>query len=149
MRLYLMRHGEAVPKENDKTKTLAERGISEVKRVADFTNIKTESIWVSRELRARQTAQILKEYGCSDNIVEQEGLAPNDPTDVIYSKIISYESDLIIVSHLPFLSYLASNLLSLSEDIIDIDFSTAAVLSLEGKGKSWAISWFITPALIR
>jgi phosphohistidine phosphatase SixA len=69
MRLYLIRHGEAVLKENDKTEPLAEREISGVKRVTDFTNIKTESIWVSRELRARQTVQILEEYGCSDNML--------------------------------------------------------------------------------
>ena len=47
-----------------------------------------------------------------------------------------------------FLSYLASNLLSLSGDSIGIDFNTASILSLEGKGKSWVISWLISPNLI-
>jgi len=148
MNLYLMRHGEARSKEVDRDRPLTEEGRSEVVKIASFINIKAHSIWVSNKLRAQQTAEILKEHRFCDDIVEREDLAPNDPVNAVYSDILNHHSNLIIVGHIPFLPYLASNLLSLSEDSVGIDFNTASVLSLEGKGKSWVISWLINADLI-
>ncbi|MDP8216535.1 MAG: phosphohistidine phosphatase SixA [Candidatus Kaelpia imicola] len=149
MRLYLVRHGEAASGGGLATdRPLSKEGIGEVKRVADFIKIKTSSIWVSNRLRAKQTAQIFREYRLSNNLIERDDLAPNDPVDAICSDIIDYNGDLMIVGHLPFLSNLASSLLSASGDSIGIDFHAASILSLEREDEAWSLSWFLNPDLI-
>jgi len=149
VRLYLVRHGEADSSGSlDSDKPLSKEGIEEVKKVADFVKIKTSAIWMSNKLRAKQTAEIFKEYGFSSNLIERDDLAPNDPTRTIHSDIEDYNSDLMIVGHLPFLSKLAASLLSTSEDSINFDFNTAAMMFLERESGEWSLSGFLNPDLI-
>ena len=65
MRLYLVQHGEALPKQVDPERPLSERGRSDVARVADFlkgAGIRVTRVAHSGKTRARQTAELLASF---------------------------------------------------------------------------------------
>ncbi|MDD5553491.1 MAG: hypothetical protein PHE18_06415, partial [Candidatus Omnitrophica bacterium] len=52
------------------------------------------------------------------------------------------------VGHLPYISKLASRLLTGSEDKPFIKFEQGSVLSLSNSEGPWEVKWFITPKLL-
>ncbi|RLD16037.1 MAG: phosphohistidine phosphatase SixA, partial [Caldiserica bacterium] len=63
MRIYLVQHAEAKPKEEDPERPLTEKGVLNAKKVAEFLKgkIKPSCIYHSDKLRAKQTAKIFSE----------------------------------------------------------------------------------------
>ena len=110
MKVYLVRHGEAVPSGVDLKRPLSEQGRAEIKKVA--TSIKpfgitVEHIWHSSKLRAVQTAEIIVEsVTVTKDCSAHEGLGPNDDVIIIAEELEAYNTNLMIVGHLPFLTYL-------------------------------------------
>jgi len=151
MQLYLVQHGEAVSEEVNPERPLSEKGISDVKKVATFlkqAGININTIFHSSKRRACQTAQMLtKDLNPKCNILQREGLAPNDSIDGILREILERDEDLMIVGHLPFLAKLAGKLLLDSEDKNIIEFKQGSVLLLSGSANNWKVKWFITPDL--
>jgi phosphohistidine phosphatase len=65
MLLYLVQHAESLSKEEDPTQSLSEKGMKDIKKVANYVaglNIKINQIFHSEKLRALQTAQILSDF---------------------------------------------------------------------------------------
>jgi phosphohistidine phosphatase len=152
MELYLIQHGEAVSEEINPERPLSEKGISDVKKVAAFlkqAGININTIFHSSKRRAHQTAQLLADtLNPKSNVLQKEGLTPNDPIDNIYREILKRDEDLMIVGHLPFLAKLAGRLLLDSEDKNIIEFKQGSALLLSGRENSWKVKWFITPDLV-
>lgn len=153
MKLYLVQHGEAVPEEIDKYKPLSSVGKDNVIKMATFlkeANIKPGEIWHSTKTRAKQTAEILfNKLKPVAGLKQREGLAPNDPPEIILEELIVRGEDLMIVGHLPFLQKLASLLVFGSSDKSLIGFKKGSIVCLERKDKGWGISFFLTPDLLR
>ncbi len=151
MRLYLVRHATAQPNHLDPRRPLSDRGQQEAAKVAAFfqgKNLKISALWHSTKLRAFQTAEILAPVLQIENGLSQRaGLSPNDPIVPIQNEIASCRSDLMIVGHLPFVSLMASRLLTGNSSSDIISFYTATVVCLEGEGENWRLAWTITPAL--
>jgi phosphohistidine phosphatase len=153
MKIYLVRHGEAVSSQIDPKKPLSKQGFADVRNIASFIKplrISVEHIWLSGKLRAAQTAEILAESvsakkGCSAH----ENLGPNDDVSIIANEIEAYNTNLMIVGHLPFLAYLASLLISGKEsvDVIAFDAGSIACLNRSDLGR-WQIEWMITPKIL-
>ena len=63
MNLYLVRHAEPKSREEDPERPLTEKGLADIKRVAEFiaehVNIKVDRIIHSHKARARETAEVL------------------------------------------------------------------------------------------
>ena len=152
MELYLVQHGEAVSEEINPERSLSEKGISDVKKAAAFlkqAGININTIFHSSKRRACQTAQILAEtLNPKCNVLQREGLTPNDPIDGIFREILKRDEDLMIVGHLPFLARLAGKLLLDSEDKNIIEFKQGSMLLVSGSANSWKVKWFITPDLV-
>lgn len=151
MKVYLVRHGEAMNADNDSVRPLSEYGRDEIRRVAEFMKSKSvavETIWHSNKLRARQTAEILQD-AVGGTLEERRGLAPNDEADEIAAELDHHpETDLCIVSHLPFVSNLASELVA-GSTAAAWNFSTGAVLCLEREATGrWWTGWFISPEML-
>ncbi len=150
MKVYLVQHGLSVPEEKDPQKPLSEEGRDETQKTARFLkaeNINVKNLWHSKKVRAIQTAQIIAQYiGCED-IAERGDLGPNAPVDKIKAEIESFESDLMVVGHLPFLQKLASLLLFGVEDNDSISFKNSGIICLEHQEK-WKLLWEITPDLL-
>ena len=149
MALYLVRHGESVPKEINPACPLSDRGMVEVEHMAARAAEKDcnlTKIFHSGKKRALQTAMIIKEHlNPTYGIAEALGLNPNDDMFHVLS-IIEKEANPMIVSHLPFLEKLASFLVMGDQEKSVVKFPTAGIVYLEkgGNGK-WKIKWKLFP----
>jgi phosphohistidine phosphatase len=153
MRLYLVRHGEALPREVDPDRGLSAAGRQDVEKVAAFLRgkgIEVEQVWESGRKRAAQTAEILAGAVASKSgVVRQPGMGPTDLVNPVIHKLSALEGDYMLVGHMPFLGILASRLV-LGTDARDVAvFRAAATVCLEkGAGDQWAVSWMVTPSLL-
>ena len=153
MKLYLIQHGEAETKEVNPERPLTEKGVSDVKKVVTFlknTDFEINTIFHSGKRRTQETARRFIDIAsipCS--ITKKDNLSPNDSIESIVEEITERKDDLMIVGHLPFLTKLASRLLSGQEKICTVKFSQGGVLCLERiEDGSWQINWFIIPQLL-
>jgi len=153
MKVYLVRHGQAVSSQIDPEKPLSEQGFADVRKVASFIKhleISVEHIWHSGKLRAAQTAEVIAEsVSVERDCSAHEGLGPNDNVTIIADELKTYDTDLMIVGHLPFLAYLASLLAAgrQTADVVSFDAGSIACLNRSDPGR-WQIEWMITPKLL-
>lgn len=150
MKLYLIKHGRALPEEKDPKKSLSQEGRLDSEKMAKFLqskNIKVACIWHSKKKRSIQTAQIISQFIASDKVTERDDLNPLDLVKKFPEEILKAKEDLIIVGHLPFLEKLASLLLTGQEDFELVCFKYSGVLCLEHE-QHWKITWFLTPDMI-
>ena len=75
-------------------------------------NLRIDYLWHSGKKRAEQTAEILKGAISVKTLSAHDGLGPNDDVKTFEKKIVSVGGDIMVVGHLPFLSKLASLLLT-------------------------------------
>lgn len=170
MKLYLVRHGEAVSEDisakggslprrqadasgGNPERPLTEKGRLDVEKVALFlkkAGVEVALIWHSTKKRAHQTAQIMeKVLGAKKGISQKDNLKPNDSPEEIIKEIKGLSNSLMVVGHLPFLAKLASKLLSNDESPTIVRFHQGGCVFLEQKnGNSWELVWAIAPNLI-
>jgi phosphohistidine phosphatase len=153
MKVYLVRHGEAVSSESHPQKPLSEQGLADVRKAASFIKplkISVEHIWHSGKLRAAQTAEIVaKSVSAEKSCSAHENLGPNDDVTIIADELEAYDANLMIVGHLPYLAYLASLLVSGKDaaDVIAFDAGSITCLNRSDAGR-WQIEWMITPKIL-
>ncbi len=152
MKLYLVQHGKAVPEEVDRQRPLTEEGRREVEKVAAFVkklDLNVDYLWHSGKKRAEQTTEELtKVVKVKKKSCAREGLAPNDDVAVIKGELAA-SGDVLIVGHLPFLSKLASLLLTGSESAGVVVFRNGGIVCLSfSDQKRWQLEWAITPELL-
>ena len=153
MKVYLVRHGEAVSSQVDSQRPLSEQGLADIRKVASFIKplkISVEHIWHSGKLRAVQTAEklagaVLVKKDCSAH----KDLMPNDDVTIIADELEAYSMDLMIVGHLPFLAYLTSLLVAGNQtaNVAAFDAGSIACLNRRDSGQ-WQIEWMISPELL-
>jgi len=153
MKVYLIRHGEAVCSQADPRRSLSEQGRADIRKIASFIrplDICVEHIWHSGKLRAAQTAEILAgTVRAEKNCSSREGLGPNGHVSTIADELDAYDTDLMIVGHLPFLWNLTSLLAAGTETADVVAFSAGAMVCLRRRDHgTWQISWMITPELL-
>jgi phosphohistidine phosphatase len=153
MRLYLVQHGKALSKEQDPERPLSEEGRREARRIADFIrplSLAVGESWHSGKLRAAQTADIYAEaFRAAEGPTARKGLAPDDNVALLRDELAVATDDTMIVGHMPFVSRLASLLLTGYESPPIATFVNAGVVCLERTADStWQIRWVITPELV-
>lgn len=153
MRLYLVQHAKAEPKDVDPQRPLTEEGRRDIKKIAEFIeplSVCVDYLWHSGKTRAAQTAEILSEViETRKQMSAREGLSPNDDVKSIGGQITSAQQDIMIVGHLPFVGKLASLLLASSESANVVAFKQGGIVCLEQTDKNqWQINWMITPELL-
>lgn len=152
MRVYLVRHGDAVSTHPSGDRPLSDQGRREARRMADFlahAGVRLGTIVHSGKARAAQTAEILN--GGMDGSAEIEvwpGLHPNDPVAPVTARLNRNDSDLMVVGHLPFLAKLAGQLVHGEDDVIVELHTTAVACLLKGDANMWLIEWSMYPALL-
>jgi phosphohistidine phosphatase len=152
MKVYLVRHGEAVSSQFDPKRPLSEQGFADVRKVASFIEplkISVENIWHSGKLRAAQTAEIMTGVVVVKDYSAHEGLGPNDDVTIMAEELEAYDTDLMIVGHLPFLAYLTSLLVAGKEtaNVVAFDAGSIACLNRSDPGQ-WQIEWMTSPELL-
>ncbi len=153
MRLYLVRHGEAVSKEQDPSRPLTPRGRADAARTARFlaqAGVRVRAIRHSEKRRARETAEELaREVRSADGAIESPGLKPNDPVAPLAEELAGGTDDLVLVGHLPHLAKLASLLLVGREWPPAVDMEKGGLVCLErGEPGGWRIVYSIPPGAL-
>ncbi|MCK5566095.1 MAG: phosphohistidine phosphatase SixA [Planctomycetes bacterium] len=150
MKIYLVQHGNCVSKEVDVERPLSEQGKCDVERVAGFIqtlNISAK-VWHSPKTRAMQTAEMLSAAMTVDGQVETVvGLNPNDDVADIKYRVASSDKDIMLVGHLPFMSKLASLLLTGDENKASVKFVQGGVLCLSDDD-GWEVEWMVVPGIV-
>ena len=154
MKLYLVQHAQAVPKEADPQRPLSEQGRRDAEKIAAFIKplgLCVEYLWHSPKARAAQTAELLaKAVTINKSCVSRDGLGPNDDVSPIADELCRLGRDVMIVGHLPFLERLTSLLLTGCGSAGDmIAFKQGGIVALDaGEENKWQIEWMITPGLV-
>ena len=134
MTLWLLRHGEAEPRaRSDAERALTERGRKEVRRSAEHLRGRPlRHILVSPYLRARQTAEIVREtLGLALPLTTVDWATPDDPPRAAASHLDDYPGECLLVSHNPLLGSL-SGLLIHGHLQQPLGLHTASLVVLEG-----------------
>jgi len=153
MKLYLVQHAKAASKEADPQRPLTEEGLRDIRKVAEFIkplNLSVDYLWHSGKTRAQQTAEILAEViEVRKEMSAHDGLAPNDDVTPLKKEVISKNQDVMIVGHLPFMSKLASLLLTGSESSGTVAFKNGGIVCLNySDDNQCQLDWMIIPALL-
>lgn len=153
MKLYLVQHAKAASKDVDPERPLTEQGRRDIQKVAAFIkplNLSVDNLWHSTKTRAIQTAEILADViKINKEKIEREGLAPNDDVTAIKDELIAARQDTMIVSHMPFVSKLASLLLTGREFPDTVAFRQGGIVALScSEENQWQIEWMVTPELL-
>ena len=154
MKLFLVQHAEAKPKEEDPKRSLSEKGRNEIKKVAIFLEkegiIKVNKIIHSGKTRAKQTAEILSEYlSPTANVKEEQNLEPLADPLIWAKKLEEMDEDIMLVGHLPHLSKLSSYLLCGDENKEIVKFKMGGILCLNRENANWSIEWMIIPEILK
>lgn len=153
MKLYIVRHGEAVGKDVDPKRPLSENGKKETQKIAQQlkkAGITVELIYHSPKLRAKQTAEIIQSaISPQAQMIEKESLDPDASTDEVYGEIVQLNNDLMIVGHLPYLPKLIARLILGNEETVPINLSAGAVAVLKRESHEvWKLASLLTPAML-
>lgn len=153
MKLYLVRHGEALRADVDPERRLSEAGHAQVGCVASFLSqrdVRVARVLHSGKPRAEQTAAALAAAVAPGVTAEaRDGLSPNDPVEPLAGEIATWQEDCMIAGHLPHLARLATLLLAGRNVPTGLDFEPAAAACLErDEDGVWSLAWFVGPSLL-
>jgi phosphohistidine phosphatase len=146
--LYVLQHGEAVPKEIQPDRPLSEQGIRDVRILARHMQnmgVQLQNVFHSGKLRAQQSARLITET-ISPEIrpVQTEGLNPNDDPSMIIGDFEQMNENILIVSHMPFVSRLCSTLLT---GTTEAEFASVpgTLFCLEKADDKWRLVYMLRP----
>lgn len=154
MRLYLVRHGDALASEADPARPLSEDGKQQVAALAAFLSglgLRVAQVYHSGKPRARQTAEALAAAVASGATPEAlSGINPNDPVEPLIEEISGWREDVLIAGHLPHLARLATRLVAGRDAASGMTFEAAAAACLERDDEGrWSLVWFTGPSLLK
>ena len=145
MDLYIVRHGEAHPGNNDAARMLTDRGRADVNRVATAANLRGASVRQVRHSgreRARETAEIIA--GVLDppaGVIATSGIHPEDDIDPIALSLFGERDSLMLVGHLPFVARFVGLLTLGDANRSPVKFPTATIACLHGQDDQWELAW--------
>jgi phosphohistidine phosphatase len=149
MRLYLVRHGEAVSDAVDPKRPLSARGQDEIETTAVFLQSRKFSARIffhSAKLRARQTAEILRNTLYPGGQLFEKGyLSPDDDPGPILKDIAEAKEDFLIAGHMPFLARLVSSLVDGEKESSLVTIPTGGLVILDGRDHRWMIQAVFSP----
>lgn len=150
MRLYLVQHGDAVPKDVDPERPLSKQGRADIERLAEWLashNVSVSRILHSGKMRTKETAEILRPLLSSPSqIFEGQGLAPNDSPEAFLHQLKAPIKDVLVAGHMPFVARCVSQALTGAPDRHLVEFLPGSVAGIErGDGASWHLFMFSRP----
>ena len=153
MRLYLVQHGDAVPKDIDPDRPLSEQGRADIQRLAAWLsrqNVQVAQILHSGKSRAKETAEILRPLlESSGQIFAGQGLAPNDSPEAFLRQLGERKKDTLIAGHMPFVARTVSQALTGAPDLPLVEFLPGSVAGIEcSDSATWHLFLFARPKFL-
>ncbi|MFT5676308.1 MAG: phosphohistidine phosphatase [Paraglaciecola sp.] len=140
MQIIIMRHGDAEPlKKNDITRNLSHLGVQQAMEAGRWlneyylTSNGIDAAFVSPYFRAKQTFDQLKLHVNVGKMQVVEDITPDGNPRLVHDHIDYMLQErkliqsLLIVSHMPFVSYLVDELLSYRESLLFATSSLAII----------------------
>ncbi len=152
MALFLVQHGQSLPKDVDPDQGLSEEGIAETEHIAGVAknyHVKIGQIKHSVKTRARKTAEIFAAaLNPADGVHEVQGLKPMDDV-VAFAATIQPGTNTMLVGHLPFMERMTSYLVTGSIDKPVFKFQNSGIVCLDqdSETNSWLIIWTLMPRI--
>lgn len=148
MNLYILQHGDAVPKDVDPERPLSEQGRRDIHILALHMNnmrVQLGHVFHSGKLRARESAELIAE-ALSPGLepVQADGLGPNDDPAAIIEDLEQIKQNLLIASHMPFVSRLCSTLLT-GTAAAEFASRPGTLFCLEKSDDRWRLAWMLRP----
>lgn len=154
MKIYCVRHGEANSPDVDPYCGLSSRGEQDVTKIANHLAKHITPITHllhSDKLRAKQTATIFAEHLNIKQVTQTDTLLRAD-ADVasILPEITTWQEDVMLVGHLPFLDKLVNALITNNQAAYPlVQYTPATVVCLrQYEGSQWMIKWIISPSIV-
>jgi phosphohistidine phosphatase len=155
MKLCIMRHGDAANGPDDAARPLSAKGEAEAKNAGRFLagiGEIPDVVLHSPLLRSRQTAEgVVRAAGLSRQLRVCDGIAPCDDPEAFAHNVraIAQEGRVLVVTHQPFVSALASFLLSDGEGL-SMKFTTGTVAGFERSASFglWTLRFHVTARAI-
>jgi phosphohistidine phosphatase len=150
MRLYIMRHGEAVQAGADAIRPLTPKGRADAVKVAKFlldSGSPVDAIWHSTKARAIETATFIdRTFGQRVPLETRSDLNPDDSVEKFFDNLQEEgPENLLIVGHIPFVESLISFFVTGGE-CSPVAFKTATLVALEGTFETgFSILWAVNP----
>ncbi len=150
MALYLVQHGQSLPKDVDPDQGLSEKGVAETERIAEVAknyHINVGKILHSVKTRARKTADILASaLNPTESVKEVEGLKPMDDV-AAFAAALNPDTNTLLVGHLPFMERMTAYLVTGSIDKPVFKFQNSGIVCLDKDPEtdSWVIVWTLMP----
>ncbi len=162
MRVFLLRHAEAVPGLPDATRDLTPRGQRQVAELAKGAGrVPVEAVLAiehSPLVRAVRTAQLLRlATGSGLPLKVFAGLEPEADSHRTALQLGKSRQSRLLVGHNPHLAALAARLLGLPDGDQAIRFRKAGLMALERTAKptrlrpygTWSLLWMVPPDLTK
>lgn len=150
MALYLVQHARALSAVEDPERGITDQGRAEVERIAGVAKgygVRVGKILHSGKKRAVQTAEILARHLEPPSGMDRaSGLCPQDDVMALAMALRS-EDNWLIVSHMPFVSKLASYLVTGQLEPAIFRFQNGGIVCLEelAAPQGWIIKWALMP----
>lgn len=153
MKLYCVRHAQALPAPDDNLRELSPEGRLEAQNMANFlklAQIKPSQIIHSCTTRTQTTAAIIGKTLGLDHITPcATGINSEDNADDMIPVVQAWESDTMIISHLPFIAHLVSKLVAHKDQPNMIHYPPCTIVCLDHVHENqWAFEWMLTPSLL-
>jgi phosphohistidine phosphatase len=150
MALYLVQHGQSLPKDVDPDQGLSEDGVAETERIAGVAKgykVNVGQILHSVKTRAGKTAEIFASaLQPAEGAKKVEGLKPMDDV-AAFATSLNPESNTMLVGHLPFMERMAAYLVTGSIDNPVFKFQNSGIVCLDKdpESDSWVVVWTLMP----
>lgn len=153
MRLYLVQHGDALPKDVDPSRPLSDRGRDDIQRLTEWLSrqsVRIVEVLHSGKTRAEETAEILRPLlETHGEVSKGEGLAPNDSPDAFLRRMRDSEKDTLIAGHMPFVARTVSQALTGAPDRQLVEFLPGSIAGMErSDDASWRLFLFARPEFL-
>lgn len=152
MKIYWVQHGDSLPQDIDPEQPLSEKGKKDIVRLAHFLSkrdILVSHLYHSGKLRAKETAELLAPNITSLKGIEIfPGISPMDDVNPVIDKINTWNEDVLLVSHLPFITKCISKLLTGDENKPIVNVERGSLICLEkSDNNQFLIHWMLRPQL--
>lgn len=153
MRLYLVQHGDALPRDVDRDRPLSDRGRDDIQRLTEWlsgNSVRITQILHSGKTRAEETAEILRRLiGTGGKICAGRGLGPNDSPEAFLRRMRHSENDTLVAGHMPFVARTVSQALTGAPDRQLVQFLPGSIAGIErSDDASWRLFLFVRPEFI-
>jgi phosphohistidine phosphatase len=154
MFLYLVRHGESMPKEHNPEQPLSKQGRSMIRRAAEVLfrhrPVTVGMIIHSEREAAAETARIMTEYvEAKKGVTPAAGLEPISDPSIWSKRLLTAKDDVMIVGHDPHLVKLTAGLLGMGQEIAPLRLPLGGIICIEkDPTDACFLRWMLIPEVV-